>query len=230
MNIEIITTGYWHHSGANMGGIVSGLSSQITICRHEGTVFAVRENCNAIPMFNISSGERWGDKIGHRPSAKRQCLELLAPEEQWEEIAAVVKKADGLNRPVYKNNAFTFNWITKQIKNETVRFMNNPNYTELRSQLDEARRKHAQAIVKYDRKKKQLVKTVQEDTPDLFGERKSQQVSTLFDARVDPGAIPVALEPFKLEIDNCKTEVERIEKLLFRIESITIPELFDRTA
>jgi hypothetical protein len=108
--------------------------------------------------------------------------------------------------------------------------MNNPNYTELRNELDEARKKLVQARAKYDKKKKQLVKGIQEATPDLFGETKAQQANMLFDAPVDPKAVPHALQPFALDIDNAEAEVKRIEKLLIRVETIVIPDLFQQTA
>jgi outer membrane protein TolC len=108
--------------------------------------------------------------------------------------------------------------------------MNNPNYRELREQLDKARIELIQARSKYERKKKQLVKTVSNHTPDLFGEVKAKQENTLFDAPIDPGAIPSVLIPFQLDIDNAQAECSRIEKLLLRIESINIPDLFQQTA
>ena len=56
-----------------------GLEGQVTKCEHEGVVFYMRENITAVSSFNMSSGERWGIKIGKSPSPSRQSLELAAP-------------------------------------------------------------------------------------------------------------------------------------------------------
>lgn len=102
----------------------------------------------------------------------------------------------------------------------------NPIYKQLHCELQEARKRLAQCKNSYERKKKDLIKTIQEDTPDLFGERKSQQLTKLFDERVEPKNVTVALEPYKIAMMNAEAEVNRLEKQLIRLEENPMPELF----
>jgi hypothetical protein len=228
--INIINIAYWHHGSDNCGN--GGVVSQVTHCKVENIEFYVRENINGINSFLISSGERWGDKVGKTARKGRGVLELLAPVDQWDRIAALVHAEDTLKRHVKPNRLFTTAWAKQlfQSQEHINTLIMNPNYKELREQLESAKEKVKQARVKYDRKKKQLVKTIQEDTPDLFGEKKSQMACQLFNEPVDPSAVPAALEPFKLEIDNWVNECSRIEGLLLRIETIHVPDLFEKTA
>jgi hypothetical protein len=108
--------------------------------------------------------------------------------------------------------------------------VNNPNYTETRKQLDAARKSLELTKAKYDKKKKELMKAVQDDTPDLFGERKSHQASLLFHEPVNMNAISPVLRSLSIEIDVWQKEVEKLEKILLRIESIDLPDLFEQTA
>ena len=78
-------------------------------------------------------------------------------------------------------------------------------------QLQAAREELSTATDAFKDKRKELDKDIQEDTPDLFGERKSQQESKLFDERVDPEAKEKALQPFKDRMAKAKAEVERLE-------------------
>jgi hypothetical protein len=105
MSIKVLGVSCWEFGQSNLKGS-SGLTGQVTRCEYQGIVFYVRENVNATPAFNISSGERWGDKVGRKPSRFRQSLELLAPELHWEEIAQLVRQADTLGRPVLRNKLF----------------------------------------------------------------------------------------------------------------------------
>lgn len=100
---------------SNMGG-TSGLIGKVTKCMIKGVVVYTREMANGIDSFQISSGERWGDKVGHTPSKARQALELCAPAEVWDEIAEVVKAADQVKRPVRKNKLFTIKWAEAKVR------------------------------------------------------------------------------------------------------------------
>jgi hypothetical protein len=92
------------------------LIGQLTECEHEGVVFWVREALDKRTLFNVSSGERRGQKV-NGPSRNRQSLELCCSEEHWERIAELVQQADALNRPVLRNRRFTRQWIDKQWTN-----------------------------------------------------------------------------------------------------------------
>lgn len=91
------------------GGVMwsNKLIGQVTKCRTlDGVTFYVREACNAIPSFVVSSNERWGDKQDG-PGRERQSLELCAPAGEWDRIAEIVRGADRLGRPVRQNEQFT---------------------------------------------------------------------------------------------------------------------------
>lgn len=107
---KVIKTFYWHHRTTNTG--TGGLTSQVTICQYKDILFFVRENINGISSFLISSGERWGDKVGlKRIRKERQTLELLCREDKWEEIAVMIHEVDEYHRPVLRNERFTENWV-----------------------------------------------------------------------------------------------------------------------
>jgi hypothetical protein len=86
----------------------------LTKCRHGGTVFYVRENIALLGgHFQISAGERMGWKQGRLSRRHLQILELAAPEGVWNQIAALVRDADALKRPVHRNRRFTSRWAEK---------------------------------------------------------------------------------------------------------------------
>lgn len=104
--ITVLDKKHWHFGGGNLPG--QGCTGQVTKCADaDGIVFYVRENLNAISSFQISSGERWGDKCGKRPRRERQSLELFAPDDQWDRLAMLVNQLDPLHRPVLKNREFS---------------------------------------------------------------------------------------------------------------------------
>lgn len=109
--INVLQVGSWVFGQSNLAGS-TGLIGQVTRCELDGVEFYVRENVTAIPSFQISSAERMGDKVGRKPSRRRQALELLAPADRWDEIAAEVKRADRLGRPVLLNRSFTWSWAS----------------------------------------------------------------------------------------------------------------------
>jgi hypothetical protein len=113
--IKVIMVTHWHYGQAN-SGLLSGLSSQVTLCSWKGLVFCVRENTNGVDSFLVGSGERWGDKIGKRPGKARQLLELYAPAGYWDVIKDLVQQADPLNRPVKNNKLFNKKWVIDLFK------------------------------------------------------------------------------------------------------------------
>ena len=113
MNIQVLDKTIWSfgESSIKAGGMVG----QLTKCKVNDIVFYVRENLKGINTFHITSGERWGDKTGMRePRKERQSLDLLAPKEHWDMIAALVHEQDHMKRPVLKAKSFTWEWAEKE--------------------------------------------------------------------------------------------------------------------
>lgn len=111
--IEILDTAVWIFGQSNMSS--GGLVGQVTKCKCNETIFYVRENVRAVPSFQVSSGERWGDKNGTgKPRRSRWNLDLLAPDLYWDEFAKLVHENDGLKRPVMKARDFTWEWAESQ--------------------------------------------------------------------------------------------------------------------
>lgn len=113
--IKVLATTSWIFSRDNCHE--GGQIGQITKCEYEGIIFYVRENINGIPSFNISSGERWGDKTGKQVRKERQSLEVCADVKHWPLISKIVKEADNLKRPVRLNIQFTKQWAESQFSN-----------------------------------------------------------------------------------------------------------------
>lgn len=83
-------------------------------------MFYVRENVAFHGgHFMVSSGERMGIKLGRLSKRHLQILELAAPDNDWNRIAAVVHEVDGLKRPVRKNRRFTIQWAERTFKSRT---------------------------------------------------------------------------------------------------------------
>jgi broad specificity phosphatase PhoE len=78
-------------------------------------------------------------------------------------------------------------------------------------QLQAAREELATATDAFKNKRRELDKDIRDDQADLFGERKSQQESKLFDERVDVAARDKALQPFKDRMEKAKAEIDRLE-------------------
>lgn len=113
--ITVQDTSSWYYGKANIAGS-SGLVGQVTKCEYEGVIFFVRENTNNIPSFLISSSVRYGDKAGSKPSKARQCLELAAPEHNWEAIAEIIRQTDPMKRPVNRNKSFNLKTAPQYFK------------------------------------------------------------------------------------------------------------------
>jgi hypothetical protein len=98
----------WQVHWGGIGNPQGGLEGQLTKCRLGGVVFYVRENIAFQGgHFQVSSGERMGWKQGRLSRRHQQILELAAPPGQWDRIAALVHRVDGLKRPVRSNRRFT---------------------------------------------------------------------------------------------------------------------------
>lgn len=119
--IKIIEKKLWHFSKTNEGS--GGLVGQVSKCRFEGVVFYVRENVTGIDSFTISFGDRWGDKIGSKPSPGRQVLEILAPKHFIPFLKRKVTESDQLKRRVITNSSFNKKFIDSIFKqNSNDRF------------------------------------------------------------------------------------------------------------
>jgi hypothetical protein len=98
-----------------------GLEGQLTMCRLGRVVFYVRENIAFQGgHFMVSSGERMGWKQGRLSRRHLQVLELAAPEEAWDQLAAVVQEVDAQKRPVRKNRRFTVKWAEARLQAGTL--------------------------------------------------------------------------------------------------------------
>lgn len=98
---------------------------------------------------------------------------------------------------------------------------------DLLTELKDKQDKLAAAKRRLKAKKKTLMGTVIEDTPDLFGNRQSQSENKLFDIRVDPGQVSAALAPIKGEISALEREIEILTYKIVKAEDNTEPTLFD---
>lgn len=78
-------------------------------------VFYIRENVGGIDRFLTSSAARLGMKKGQNPSGSFQVLDLCAPKEKWEAIAAAVRAEDQLARPVRRHLQFTADWAEEKL-------------------------------------------------------------------------------------------------------------------
>jgi hypothetical protein len=96
-----------------------GLEGKLLKCRLGQFVFFVRENfVGRGGHFMVSAGERMGWKQGRLSSRHTQVLELAAPASEWDGLAALVRAADTLKRPVLKNRRFTVVWADGQFSHE----------------------------------------------------------------------------------------------------------------
>ena len=116
LSIEVLQTGSWRvHSGGAWSGESGGIVGQLTKCRLDGVVFYLRENLGGVDPFFISSSARLGMKKGQNPAHSTQVLDLAAPAERWGEIAAAVRAADGMGRPVRRHARFTADWAEQRL-------------------------------------------------------------------------------------------------------------------
>lgn len=114
--IEILESTCWFfgENSVSHGGMIG----QLTKCRYNRVIFYVRENLKGINSFIISSGERWGDKNGtSKPRRERWSLDLCAPTEHWDTLAALVHEQDYYKRPVLKAKRFSYHWAEQQFLN-----------------------------------------------------------------------------------------------------------------
>lgn len=104
--------------------------------------------------------------------------------------------------------------------------MQNSNMPALQMELSTLQRNLAAARMRYDRKKKEVLKSVLQDSPNLFGERASQTPDKLFYEPVDTTAIPEALAPLQLEISAIEREINRVSMQLMNAAQSPEPRLF----
>ncbi len=114
--IEVLASRNWL---IHWGGLLhpqGGIEGRLTKCRLGRNVFYVRENV-VLPGhgFNITAGERQAIKCGRLAKRHQQVLELAAPDHCWEELAQVVARADGLQRPVRRHRQFTAKWAESEL-------------------------------------------------------------------------------------------------------------------
>lgn len=78
-------------------------------------------------------------------------------------------------------------------------------------------------------KRKELNNSILDDSPDLFGNRRSSSPGKLFDERVDPASIAKALEPIKEEIADYNRQLDKWTKDLLRLANMPETDLFTET-
>ncbi len=88
----------------------TGVDGQLTEIVVDGVHAFVREN-RELAHFYVSSAERLRmKKSSGRTLPGVDVLELCAPAHAWEAIAAEVRRRDGLDRRVRRNQRFTVRW------------------------------------------------------------------------------------------------------------------------
>lgn len=122
MSIEALEVCWWSAvSGGTYAGSCGGMSGQLTKCRMGNVIFYVRENIGGIDRFNTSSAQRLGMKKGQMPKYSYQVLDLCAPKEHWDTIAAAIMEEDkkgGMERPVRHHQNFTVDWAEHVLKQD----------------------------------------------------------------------------------------------------------------
>ncbi|MBX3465320.1 MAG: hypothetical protein KF878_00290 [Planctomycetes bacterium] len=113
--LEIVRSCDWpmHHGGANNPH--GGLWGQLTEIRVDGVTAYVREHFRT-DHFHMPGNARIGMKKGRMPAGARLVLELAAPAERWDAIAAVVRVKDPKGRPVERNRLFTAAWAEHRLR------------------------------------------------------------------------------------------------------------------
>lgn len=92
----------------------AGVEFQVSECEHGGRRFFVRENFR-YDTFTSNSGVRWGLQQGHSVRGVN-VLELACAPRQFDELSRIVHEADGLERPVVRNRAFTLRTAPRYFK------------------------------------------------------------------------------------------------------------------
>lgn len=114
--IKVIQQWAWEQGQNNTAD--GGLVGLLSLCDMRGVKFWVREN--VVKGFEMSSGERWGDKRGATPAKHRQILEVhidaKISERSMQILRALVRRADAHHRPVHPNKAFNQKWIDHFLK------------------------------------------------------------------------------------------------------------------
>jgi hypothetical protein len=98
---------------------------------------------------------------------------------------------------------------------------------ELDNQIQEAEKELSAARSSLENKAKSLDETIMDDTPDLFGDRRSQAMNPLFDERVDASKRDEVLEPYKQRVRKAEAELRALKDLRSRAASEGENTLFD---
>jgi len=101
--------------------------------------------------------------------------------------------------------------------------------TEAQEQLRDLESGLRKAKARLKVKRGQLIREVQQDTPDLFGERRSDSPQKLFNPATSPAAIDKALEPIRAEIAEYERQIEKWTKDLVRLADMPETDLFTQT-
>lgn len=97
---------------------------------------------------------------------------------------------------------------------------------EAQQVLDELRQKRTSLLRKMMAKRKELLITLQDDAPDLFGERKSERSPSLFNIRADQSRMDEILQPFAADIAAIDKDIDKWERDLLRLAGMSETNLF----
>lgn len=118
---RLLATCRWYvHPPALGQGLVGGIDGQLTALEVDGLVIFIRENLTGLSDFTTSSAARGGMKEGKAPSGSREVLDLCAPSERWDEIAALVAHLDARERPVRRHARFSVAWALERFREAGV--------------------------------------------------------------------------------------------------------------
>lgn len=101
---------------------------------------------------------------------------------------------------------------------------------QISSEILETEKKKKLAAARLKAKRTELQKEVLDDTPDLFGQRKTASEAKLFDERANAQAIDKALEPFRAEITSYDKQLQKLRTELVRAENMRDTDLFSSQA
>lgn len=88
----------------------------------------------------------------------------------------------------------------------------------------ESNLRKAKARLKF--KRGQLIREVQQDTPDLFGERRTDSPEKLFNPVISPEMIDKALEPIRAEIADYERQIDKWQRDILRLVDMPENDLF----
>lgn len=97
---------------------------------------------------------------------------------------------------------------------------------EAEEKIQALRKSRKAAMSNFLSTRSSLVSEIQQDTPDLFGQRTKETTSALFDVRKDPAGMAKILDPLKAKIRVLDDEIAAEEIHLARLATQPEYDLF----